>query len=705
MAVCLNITSDFDMFHSAWKTSVGEGWSSASTVSTFLVILQSVLAELPANVDEEGCAELAKEAAAWIEAHPDRVLDVESPDASELAEEAAAPAEDAGDVDPNITCYVEGVGYTDDVLGVLLRWNNKRLVTPCELLSATAWKRGERQSATKEAYTHYLPAWVNARHAGAERWRALQEAGLRGLARAKKGSPMMENAFEVYPQALHGLVCELLDPVVARVPCIAAFEGYVNLWRAFRALLDAEESLRCAAVARITGFMHLTDKPPVGGLTGAAALNYIGDALALFVAGSGLPGMPPAAAFAQAYVGRVVLEEWADGVSSPHAVPWTSELHFDMLMLQILVKEVVLDVGGGVAAAAAAMDATNCTVPDRLEALLVAWKKVKKARGREAGELTLPAVCAQVGCELPACYGMVTAETKQRAAIEAEWSEGLPWVPHARLQLARLQQEICMDHAALRREQARAWLEVQEAEARAAVDAAHVHSFFAVELAHVLLKEHRGRPRVLRAEVAEWAGMVERERLSMRVRMVMNDAMAKRIVERRAAVAAAAAAQDRAAAAAPPRPSKDMATDAAERLRQRKKAAQVEAARITERRAEAAAVAAAAVRRRAARAEAEAAAAARRAAEKAARRQEAAAVQERQAAEREAKRLQRQLEADRQAEEDKRQAAAHRAEQEAQAAAARRAEATKRAERRAARRGEAVRQHLAGASREPITMP
>ena len=67
-------------------------------------------------------------------------------------------------------CYVTGQEWTEDVFGVLCKWDKNKLVSPCELVSKAGFeemKAGRRiQSSTKAVFTHFLPVWVNDSHAG-----------------------------------------------------------------------------------------------------------------------------------------------------------------------------------------------------------------------------------------------------------------------------------------------------------------------------------------------------------------------------------------------------------------------------------------------------------------------------------------------------------------------------------------------------------
>ena len=62
-------------------------------------------------------------------------------------------------------CYVTGQEYTEDVFGVLCKWEKNKLVSPCALVSEAGFEEmkagGRIQSSTKAVFkpTTRMPTW------------------------------------------------------------------------------------------------------------------------------------------------------------------------------------------------------------------------------------------------------------------------------------------------------------------------------------------------------------------------------------------------------------------------------------------------------------------------------------------------------------------------------------------------------------------
>lgn len=413
--VCLDLLGNFDHVHTEWKAQTGTGWSPAYSVTTLLLQLQSVLAsEQWGRVGTAERARMRQQAEAWrpaglalrthaeLAAMRDPALlslcrgDAALADRTErfvqehgvdraallslLAGFTGAPdAEPTGPaVDPNIVCFATGAGYKDAVLGMGVRPEGKNLATAAELLSLEAFDGGLRQGTDKAPFTWFLPAWVNQAHA--ERARAALEASVCTIGEKAFGTrrgDLSAAAMEVFPRLVNQMIVEIMRPDAAKTAAIAFFEALANFWRAFRDLVERHQGLRDAVRRALTDFV------------GDEAQRHkdrcadLGMVLALYSVYQGLEGCPAPLAFARAYLDENFVRNvmwWRRGGSSaagPDGVFRATQVSREIFLFQQMVRRVL--VGDDVAATLAALEATNCTVPDRLEELQRAWRAQKAA--------------------------------------------------------------------------------------------------------------------------------------------------------------------------------------------------------------------------------------------------------------------------------------------------------------------------------------
>lgn len=248
-----------------------------------------------------------------------------------------APKKVEKKIDFDLCCYNLGSNYTEDVLGFLVKWDNNKIVSPCELVSLEAFEQcGLRQSTTKESFTHFLPAFLHSEehvNRQKDKWRKAAIQNIESLCRddpnmrisilVHSGSAyeswfrvnfyptrvsipysppdkprfgdLNEKILWIFPRVLNGLLVDLFDEKVKKTAAIAYFEALVNFWRTFRQLVMDDNSLQKMLVDRLQDFVrrpaarHKDNTPDVGMI------------LSMFIAATGLPDVPQLGDFVLPY--------------------------------------------------------------------------------------------------------------------------------------------------------------------------------------------------------------------------------------------------------------------------------------------------------------------------------------------------------------------------------------------------------------------
>jgi len=268
--LCLDLLGNFDKIHTEWKNEIGSGWTSAYSVSSILVNLQSILSGLDESYKRDHVAreKLIKSALGFQLKFPDSipkiarqkdidvaVLNKKLPtelvklseklgiheDAEKLRELSKyfeklggnngvdGPFKDETvEIDENIKCYVTGSNYTEDVLGygisaVVQGRNNIALSSPAELLSLTAFQNGHRQSAVKTTFKFFIPAFINPKH-GPENagWQKCLQSSIAEIGDKVYNiqNNLAKSAYQIFPRLINTMVLEMMkSPVVADESC------------------------------------------------------------------------------------------------------------------------------------------------------------------------------------------------------------------------------------------------------------------------------------------------------------------------------------------------------------------------------------------------------------------------------------------------------------------------------------------------------
>eukprot|EP00928_Gymnodinium_smaydae_P037571 TRINITY_DN26057_c0_g6_i1.p1 TRINITY_DN26057_c0_g6~~TRINITY_DN26057_c0_g6_i1.p1 ORF type:complete len:628 (-),score=104.74 TRINITY_DN26057_c0_g6_i1:271-2154(-) len=434
--ICLDVLGNFSGIHTEWKNSVGSGWSPAYTVTTLLVQLQSVLCDLGRNMSQSQRDVTYQSAVRFCEQNPAAVLELldeddlrERKETQELkrriskicggsedlggrvqkfmkqegfAQDASKvdcflqlltdvacvatngehilgtdSKEEAATIDRNICCFATGKLYTEALLGVGVSRERRNLATAGELLSKEAYDGGLRQSTNKSPFEFFLPVWINEKHAASSpSWRHALEKSY-----VQIGQTIFETQdddaaiLEVFPRLINQMIVEMMKPDAAKSAAIATFEALCNFWRTLRWLVDTKTSLRKRIAKTLSRFVtdeafrHKDNSPDLGML------------LVLFTVFQGHDDCPEKVAFINAYADENRLRWvmwWQRSYTPPKSEPVfeATRVSREICMFQMMIVELVI---GDVPSTLKAMEATNCTLPERLEKLQLEWRNVKQA--------------------------------------------------------------------------------------------------------------------------------------------------------------------------------------------------------------------------------------------------------------------------------------------------------------------------------------
>jgi len=278
-------------------------------------------------------------------------------------------------VDTNIVCYSTGQLYTEALLGygisIQRRGRQVNLSTPAELLSAEAYDDGLRQSTSKAAFELFMPAFINPKHSCQDAtWRRrIKETVLR-LGKLYGCHTLEKAALSVFPKLINTMLVEIMDPQTSKSAAIAYFEALLSFWRTFHYLLKTFKLMNANCQRILRDFVN-DEKHRLK--------SVVPDVGALFAMYACCPdGAPAFSDFVAAFTDEAFLRSslfWRR-----NRTPLTSQAIFDatqigrdIAMFQALfVRQLI---GPDPRAAAAAMDASNGKLPDKLTKLQGFWRK------------------------------------------------------------------------------------------------------------------------------------------------------------------------------------------------------------------------------------------------------------------------------------------------------------------------------------------
>jgi len=280
-------------------------------------------------------------------------------------------------VDKNICCFSTGSLYTEAMLGVGVSRDRRNLSTAGEFLAKEAYDGGLRQNTNKAAFEFFLPVWINETHAArSEAWRsALQKTCLTIGAQVFEVREEDDAVLEVFPRLINQMIVEMMKPEAGKSEAIATFEALCNFWRTLRWLVDTKPSLRSRIAKLLTSFAteeacRHKDKSP-----------DLGVVLVLYTVLQGYEGCPSRQAFINAYADENSVRWvmwWQRSGTRPESGPVfeATKVSREICMFQMMVVDLVI---GDVPTTLRAMEATNCKLPERLEALQKEWRARKEA--------------------------------------------------------------------------------------------------------------------------------------------------------------------------------------------------------------------------------------------------------------------------------------------------------------------------------------
>eukprot|EP00698_Gefionella_okellyi_P004284 TRINITY_DN13973_c0_g1_i1.p1 TRINITY_DN13973_c0_g1~~TRINITY_DN13973_c0_g1_i1.p1 ORF type:complete len:588 (-),score=116.47 TRINITY_DN13973_c0_g1_i1:46-1809(-) len=230
--ICLDILSDFAEYHSEWKSSQGSGWSSAYTIHTLLLNLQSFLLDTDTScfsasdckraVSESRSYKCAKcnhngaQRSTWCPAVLSETEFLERE--QELRAASAGPAgveSEIAQLQSELVCYHSKHSYKEAVLGYGIEVTTDRggvmreLSSPCEYLSHEAFHSdGVRHSVTKKPFQQWLPLYIDSEH-----YKRAQQPLQQALSRICTGSPdkfQPSQALQVFPKLLNSMVVAVM---------------------------------------------------------------------------------------------------------------------------------------------------------------------------------------------------------------------------------------------------------------------------------------------------------------------------------------------------------------------------------------------------------------------------------------------------------------------------------------------------------------
>jgi len=269
-------------------------------------------------------------------------------------------------VDTSIACYFTGATYKEDVLGYGVSSDGKTLTTAGELISYSAFhEHSVRQTSNKSAFTHWIPAYINAEHAD-KRWEQLLQQSIQHLG---------GGALKVLPQLINSMVVQIMKG--DKAAAIAFFEALCSFWRTLFHVMQAAPHLRKQAETLLEGFA--SDKAQ----RHKDVVPDVGQLLAMFTACN--TGVEARERFTDAYLDENFIRcvmWWRDRSAPNSAEVFTAtQVSRDIVLFQLAVLHCVI--GDDAAAAASAMDSTNGKVEDRLVALQELWKQHDVSSWRE----------------------------------------------------------------------------------------------------------------------------------------------------------------------------------------------------------------------------------------------------------------------------------------------------------------------------------
>jgi ubiquitin-protein ligase len=435
--LCLDILGNFADIHDEWAHQEGSGWSPACSITTVLVSLQALLLDLngqmrpaerrdlydramkyecqigehkhtgsapypPIGLQQSVQAQLEDEADlsqilyAEVQqfAKTEKLTEASTTRLLALVKRAACGGSDGEGgakrmcgprIDESIVCYCTGANYAEDTLGYGVRVERNMLKTAGELLSFGAFHEdGLRLSSQKVGFTHFIPAWINPKHAAESAdWVKRVRASITALAPhvgLSAKSSKSEMVLTVLPKLINSMVVEINKG--DKASAILFFEAMSSFWRTLRWFITEDAAIRASAEAMVKAFItdeqkrHKDRVPDVG--------QFLALATALTDSIGSMGDFGGMGAFIDAYLDenfvRCVMwwqkevrgEPWRSASGCADVFRATAVSRSICLFQLTVLREVI---GSDPARTAEAMDVSNGKIPERLERLQRAWKQ------------------------------------------------------------------------------------------------------------------------------------------------------------------------------------------------------------------------------------------------------------------------------------------------------------------------------------------
>jgi len=269
--ICLDILSDFAAYFS---TSSQGGWSSAYTVQTILLQLQTFLMDFEdvghgtKTIDEYLCEvpnaiTIARNFSCPDCGHsPNHIF----PPFASLKASTPRSVSEKSIICDELKCYHTRRTFEEDILGIGITstkhesGRHHQLSSPLDLLSYSAFKEGVREAVydvdsrnQKVTFSHWLPLYICKEHA--ERARELMEYSLRNI--SADGDKVPDNvpdmALNILPKLMNTMVVKLMSGQT--VTSVRALEGYIWFHRILIMFIKENPQLTTRLNKKISNFI------------------------------------------------------------------------------------------------------------------------------------------------------------------------------------------------------------------------------------------------------------------------------------------------------------------------------------------------------------------------------------------------------------------------------------------------------------------
>ncbi|KAK7479175.1 hypothetical protein BaRGS_00029616 [Batillaria attramentaria] len=277
--VCLNIFSDFAMYHTEWKNQKGFGWSPGYSTQTVLMNLVAFLAETAGDYQKDANRKLSKNFKCKDCGHtyskPYPALSADDTAAEKKTPKKGKGKDDASEC-PEIIDYISKDRFVlrtpksrDQLYGYGLVVSGPphrpALTTPCEFLSGESFFNmqtsvGVVHSTLKEELKFFLPMYIHPTHGAAikKTFENTIEAVGKILPSVRKSTSFEEIVVKTIPNLMAATVVEFSKGT--QHTSDNSLNGYFALHRLLLWALDTYPKLQPLVETRLKDFIDNEDK-------------------------------------------------------------------------------------------------------------------------------------------------------------------------------------------------------------------------------------------------------------------------------------------------------------------------------------------------------------------------------------------------------------------------------------------------------------